>query len=836
MSRKSPAGPGRPPARRRYLPVAEGLEIRLTPTTLPAGFAEVAVVSGLTNPTAMEFAPDGRLFVLEQGGNVKLVRGDGTTWTALHLNVDSAGERGLLGIAFDPAFATDHYAYLYYTNPNPGASSWATGVHNQLSRFTVNDANPLQPVFTGEAPILDWNNLGGATNHNGGAIHFGLDADLYADAGDNVQTFTQGGVSYRVSQSLSNLLGKQLRIDVSAFNRGLATRDDTAVGHLIPTDNPFVGTATGINQLIYALGLRNPYTFAVQPGTGKIFINDVGENTWEEIDQSAAGANFGWSGGNTDGFGHTNPPGPGTYHEPLLAYNHSGGPAGGGIAIVGGTFYNPPNPQFPASYIGKYFYEDLGSGWIRVFDPANPGTAANPDTSAPFASGTPVNLRDLKVDASGNLYYLSGAGGVIEKISYQAPLIIGQPASRTGNRGGTVTFTVTASGPSPSYQWQHLVGSSWTDVGTNSPTLTLNNLSATDAGGYRVVVTDTSGSATSDTATLTVNAAVAGSVGYVIGTDDQVYTHALDASGAATGGYISAGSGKVKDLAATRYGGGPNVEAFVIGTDDQVYAETFDSANHPSGYLRTAWGSLSSISAGTDASGNPLLCGVGADGQIYELSFDSDGNARSGSYTRAALGAFRLVTLTHDQVGNPLLYALGGDGLVYGLKLNPSGSPAGAPFLIDYGPVRELSAGHDAANVPELFVIGADAQTYAHKLDASGRPTGSYLGLGGAATSISVTPYTTGNPLLFAVGTDGQVYRHKLDAAGSPSGPYLGTSVAPGGADRVYAGSDVNGNTRVFAVFTSDSQVYAETLDVSGGSSGPFRLNTAGKVKKLVVV
>jgi len=156
--------------------------------------------------------------------------------------------------------------------------------------------------------------------------------------------------------------------------------------------------------------------------------------------------------------------------------------------------------------------------------------------------------------------------------------------------------------------------------------------------------------------------------------------------------------------------------------------------------------------------------------------------------------------------------------------------------LIDYGPVRELSAGHDAANVPELFVIGADAQTYAHKLDASGRPTGSYLGLGGAATSISVTPYTTGNPLLFAVGTDGQVYRHKLDAAGSPSGPYLGTSVAPGGADRVYAGSDVNGNTRVFAVFTSDSQVYAETLDVSGGSSGPFRLNTAGKVKKLVVV
>ena len=140
----------------------------------------------------MEFAPDGRLFVLEQAGNVKLVHDDGTTWTALHLNVDSQGERGLLGIAFDPDFATNHFVYLYYTNPNAGAAPWATGEHNQLSRFTVNDSNPQQPIFTNEAPILDWNNLSGATNHNGGAIHFGLDGMLYADAGDNVQTFTPG--------------------------------------------------------------------------------------------------------------------------------------------------------------------------------------------------------------------------------------------------------------------------------------------------------------------------------------------------------------------------------------------------------------------------------------------------------------------------------------------------------------------------------------------------------------------------------------------------------------------------------------------------------------------
>ena len=298
------------------------MEDRLTLSTLPAGFTETTVVSGLSAPTAMEFAPDGRLFVLEQGGNVKLVHNDGTTWTALHLNTDSAGERGVLGIAFDPNFSSNHYVYLYYTNPNPGAAPWATGEHNQISRFTVDDSNPQQPVFTNEAPILDLNNLSSATNHNGGAIHFGSDGMLYADAGDNVQTFTQGGNTYRVSQTLSDLLGKQLRIDVSQFNQGVATRDDTTVGHLIPANNPFVGTASGINQLIYVLGLRNPYTFAVQPGTGTIFINDVGENTWEEIDRSIAGGNYGWSGGNTDGFGQT-PPGPGTYQDPILAYNHT---------------------------------------------------------------------------------------------------------------------------------------------------------------------------------------------------------------------------------------------------------------------------------------------------------------------------------------------------------------------------------------------------------------------------------------------------------------------------------------------------------------------------------
>jgi glucose/arabinose dehydrogenase len=481
----------------------EPLEDRCTPTTLPAGFGESVVATGLVAPTAMEFAPDGRLFVLEQAGNVELVRPDGTTWMALHLNVDSQGERGLLGIAFDPSFASNHYVYLYYTNPLGGAAPWATGEHNQLSRFTVDDADPSRPIFQDEAPILDWNSLSAATNHNGGAIHFGLDGMLYADAGDNMQTFTQGGNTYRVSQTLSDLLGKQLRIDVGAFNTGIASRDDTTVGHLIPAGNPFVGIAQGINQLIYNLGLRNPFTFAVQPGTGTIFINDVGENTWEEIDQSLPGANYGWSGGNTDGFGQS-PPGPGVYHDPLLAYNHVGGPAGGGDAIVGGAFYDPPASQFPASYVGKFFYSDLGGGWIRVFDPAHPGSPANPDTSSPFASGVQGNVVDLVVDAAGSLYYVTRSG-VVARISFQAPAITAQPVSLTVTAGQSATFSVGASGALLSFQWQHLVGATWTDVGTNAPIYTISAATAADFGSYRVIVSNSAGSVPSNPALLTVN-------------------------------------------------------------------------------------------------------------------------------------------------------------------------------------------------------------------------------------------------------------------------------------------------------------------------------------------
>jgi glucose/arabinose dehydrogenase len=327
--------------------------------TVPPGFTETTI-SGLTSPTAMAMAPDGRIFVSEQTGSLRVIKNGALLATPfVTLTVDSTGERGLLGIAFDPDFLTNHYLYVYYT-------ATTTAIHNRISRFT---ATGDVAVAGSEVPLLDLNNLSGATNHNGGALHFGPDRKLFASVGENAN-----GAN---SQTLSNLLGKLLRINT----------DGT-----IPADNPFFGSTTGNNRAIWAIGLRNPFTFAFHPVTGRLFIDDVGENTWEEIDEGIAGANYGWP--NTEG-PTTNP----SYVSPFYYYGHN--PE---CAITGGTFYTPEIRQFPASYVELYFFSDLCAGWIHKVDQAA--------TSTEFATGI-ANPVDLLVGQDGSLYYLSHNGSVV---------------------------------------------------------------------------------------------------------------------------------------------------------------------------------------------------------------------------------------------------------------------------------------------------------------------------------------------------------------------------------------------------------------------------------------
>jgi glucose/arabinose dehydrogenase len=303
------------------------------------------------------------------------------------LTVDSERERGLLGVAFDPDFATNQFVYVYYTVP--GATA-----HNRVSRFT---ANGDVAAAGSETIILELNNLSGATNHNGGALHFGPDGRLYIAVGENANGNN--------AQSMTNLLGKMLRIN----------RDGT-----IPADNPFFATATGQNRCIWALGLRNPVHLRLPAGTGRMFINDVGQNTWEEINDGIAGSNYGWP--TTEG--HRRRPG---FRSPLYVYTHDGQPTG--CAITGGAFYNPTTVQFPADYIGDYFFADFCSGFIWRFDPTVVPPPLRP--SVPHRDPSPV---DLKVTDDGSLFYLArGAGAVfrVQNTASQAPVITGQPSNVT---------------------------------------------------------------------------------------------------------------------------------------------------------------------------------------------------------------------------------------------------------------------------------------------------------------------------------------------------------------------------------------------------------------------
>lgn len=359
----------------------ESLECRtMFAAVLRAGFSESVVDDGLDEPTAMAFAPDGRIFVTEQGGAVRVIKNGSLLSTPfLTKTVNSESERGMLGIAFDPQFATNNFVYVYYTATTPN-------VHNRVSRFT---ANGDAVVPGSERVILDLPRLD-AGNHNGGAIHFGADGKLYVATGDNAVPAN--------AQSKATTLGKILRINRNGS---------------IPADNPFFNTTTGKNRAIYALGLRNPYTFAFRPGTNKFFINDVGQNAFEEINTSFKGGNYGWP----DFEGKENDP---RFRPPIHAY-----PTRDGCAITGGAFYDPPTANFPEAFEGRYFFADFCGGFIKFIHPGlkNVGT---------LATGL-ENPVDLQVGPDGALYYLdrggfSGDSGLVGRITSTAGGA--QPAER----------------------------------------------------------------------------------------------------------------------------------------------------------------------------------------------------------------------------------------------------------------------------------------------------------------------------------------------------------------------------------------------------------------------
>lgn len=377
-------------------------------TTLPTGFTETPILSSFPQATAMALAPDGRFFIAEQTGALRVVQNGSLLPTPfLTVSVSPGSERGLLGVTLDPNFPTEPYVYIYYTMAT-------TPARNRISRFT---ASGNVAVAGSEFVLMDLEDLTSATNHNGGTMHFGPDGKLYVGVGENAVPAN--------SQTLNNRLGKILRIN----------RDGT-----IPTDNPFYNTATGVNRSIWALGLRNPFSIGFQPGTGRLFINDVGAGSWEEINDGIAGANYGWP--TTEG-PTANP----AFVSPLFAYPHSGSPFTG-CAITGGAFYNPATAQFPAQYTGIYFFADFCQQWIKAF---NPGTSQVTD----FVTNARSGIVDIDIAPNGDLYYLARAFGPSQGGLFRVSYTLTPPPAPTG----LVTLgNLNAAPATPIYRWNHNAG------------------------------------------------------------------------------------------------------------------------------------------------------------------------------------------------------------------------------------------------------------------------------------------------------------------------------------------------------------------------------------------
>lgn len=355
------------------------------------------VTAGLTNPVDVVSAPvDGRLFVAQQNGLIRIWTG-----TALldFININSVltsplgGEQGLLSIAFHPDYNTNRYFFVWYTN-STGAMTLARYRRN-VSNPDVADVSSAQVLLTIAKPGFPY-----FTNHNGGKIIFGADGFLYISTGDG----GSGGDPFNNAQNGASLLGKMLRIDVNSFASSAPFYD-------IPPSNPFLVVGDGILDEIYATGLRNPWRWSFDRANGDMWIGDVGQGVWEEVNWlpagSHSGVNYGWrcyEGANNYN-GGCNPVLSDTV-APIFQYGHNG--ATGGFSITGGYVYR--GAEFPALQ-GYYITTDYVSTNLWLIRPNGVGGFTTVQQS-----GVLSNISSYGEGLDGTLYAIRRSNGTLYKV------------------------------------------------------------------------------------------------------------------------------------------------------------------------------------------------------------------------------------------------------------------------------------------------------------------------------------------------------------------------------------------------------------------------------------
>ncbi len=418
---------------------------------LPSGFAKTQLASGLKNPSVFAFAPNGDIYIGEQGGAILIYRNGAVLPTpVVTLNTDGTGEKGLLGLALDPSFATNGYIYVSYTT---------TDEHAQLSRLTV--VNGVASLAS-ERVYLKGNQLQNS-HHSANDLHIGPDGKLWWSVGDNVPSISN-------AQTLTNIYGKILRFNL----------DGT-----IPSDNPFVNIP-GAVPAIYAYGLRNPFRFTFLPN-GKAMTEDTGSSYWEEMDTIQPGGNYGWDfyEGNCGSCGYINP---------VYAYGHLPvDSAASAIAAYSGTVF--PNQYDHVVFFGDYNRQDIEA---VAFDPTYNTEIS--DTVFDSSAGT---IADLQEGPDGNLYYMDIFEGTFSKIYPTGPFPPTASASASPNAGlAPLTTQFSSAGSSDPYGLP--LTYSW-NFGDGSPASTDANPTHTYGtnGTYTATLTVSNGTQTS-TATTTV--------------------------------------------------------------------------------------------------------------------------------------------------------------------------------------------------------------------------------------------------------------------------------------------------------------------------------------------